>query len=215
MFGTVLSDDATKTLAILGKSGFLKDAYLAGGSGLALHLGHRISIDFDFFSDVPFQPEYLAKQLQTIGNFKPEVVKGISLIGSFEGIKFSYFGYDYPLIEKTTQYVDISVADPKDIAAMKLVAITDRSTKKDYIDLYMIAQKLHPLETMLALYDQKYKLFDANRFTLIKSLTFFQDAEETEMPHMLIPLKWEEVKQFFTSESLRLGKKCLEEETLV
>jgi len=212
MFGTVLSDVATKTLAILGKSTFFKDAYLAGGSALALHLGHRVSIDFDFFSGIPFQPDILAKQLQTIGKFKPEVVKGISLIGTFEGIKFSYFGYDYKLIEKTTPYVNISVADPKDIAAMKLVAITDRSTKKDYIDLYMISKKLYPLETMLTFYDQKYKLLDANQFTLIKSLTYFQDAEKTEMPRMLIPLKWEDVKQFFTSESLRLGKKFLEEQ---
>jgi hypothetical protein len=211
MFGTVLPGDAKKILAVLGKSNVVKDAYLAGGSALALHLGHRISIDFDFFSNVPFQAEELSENLKTIGNFKPEMAKGLSLIGTFEGIKFSYFGYNYSLVEKTTKYLGVSIADPKDIAAMKLVAITDRSTKKDYIDLYMIAKKLYPLETMLTFYDQKYKLLRANHFTLIKSLTFFQDAEETEMPHMRIPLQWEEVKRFFISESLRLGKKYLEE----
>ncbi|OGG13415.1 hypothetical protein A3D77_04945 [Candidatus Gottesmanbacteria bacterium RIFCSPHIGHO2_02_FULL_39_11] len=209
MFGSVLPDNAQKALAVLGESNHLKNAYLAGGSALALHFGHRYSIDFDFFSSELFDPMKLRDSLKAIGIFQAELVKGISLIGVFNGVKMSYFQYDYPLIAPTTVYCDVAIAHPYDISAMKLVAITDRGTKKDYIDLYELIKQGIDTETMIDCYEKKYGKWEENRFTIIKSLSYFDEAEETDMPHMIRSVAWEDIKQFLTSESLRLSKKYL------
>ncbi len=210
MFTAVLSKDAQAALALLGKSGVVREGYLAGGSALALHFGHRRSVDFDFFTPASFDPKKVSNMLSSLGTFTEEVAKGISLIGVFEGIKMSYFQYNYPLLASTEQFLGVTVAHPKDIAAMKLVAITDRSTKKDFIDVYTLAKRGISLDTIFLLYEQKYHLFDANRFTLIKSLTYFEEADSDIMPEMLTPVSWDEIKRFFITESMRLAKKYLE-----
>lgn len=210
MFGTVLPGHAQEALAVLGKSGLVDAAYLAGGTALALYFGHRESIDFDFFTEKSFHPIKLSKQLSEIGSFTETLAKGISLIGEFNGVKMSYFQYDYPLIEKTVAYQGVSLAHIHDIAAMKLVAICDRSTKKDYIDLFTLAHNGVSFERMFEFYEKKYQAFETNVFGIIKSLTYFDDAEDENMPRMFAKTSWDEVKTFLLSESLRLGKKYLE-----
>src|SRR3989338_6755933 len=148
MFGSVLSDSAQTALALLGESGLVAKAYLAGGSALALHFGHRYSLDFDFFTPDSFDPLKLSKKLQRIGKFEETLAKGISLIGMFQSVKFSYFQYEYPLIFPTTKFLEVNLANPKDIAAMKLVAIMDRGTKRDFIDLYELTKQGISLEKM-------------------------------------------------------------------
>ncbi|OGG23845.1 hypothetical protein A3A79_01415 [Candidatus Gottesmanbacteria bacterium RIFCSPLOWO2_01_FULL_43_11b] len=210
MFTSVLPSHAQAALAVLGKSRFFRNAYLAGGTALALWFGHRESIDFDFFSPVVFDPVKLSQKLSSVGSFTVEFAKGISLIGEFNGVKMSYFQYDYPLLAPTTDVLGISIAHIHDIAAMKLVAICDRSTKKDFIDLYTLVHHDIPFERMFSLYEKKYRVFEANKFTIIKSLTYFEGADADTMPRMLTALSWDEVKRFFIAESMRLGKKFLE-----
>lgn len=209
MFGAVLPRGAQDTLAVLGRSGLVDKAYLAGGTALALHLGHRESIDFDFFSAELFDPIKLSQKLSGIGTFTETFAKGISLIGEFNGVKMSYFQYDYPLLEPTVKYQDVYLVHAKDIAAMKLVAICDRSTKKDFIDIFSLVHHGISLEDMFALYDKKYQKFESNMFTIIKSLTYFEDAEDDDMPRMFVKTTWDEVKLFLTAESMRLGKKYM------
>jgi len=210
MFKTVLSQNAQDALAILGRSGILKNAYLAGGSALALQFGHRISVDFDFFTQKRFNPANLGRKLTAIGDFKKEVAKGITLIGTFNDVKFSCFTYDYPLIGHTTEFLSVALAHPHDIAAMKLSAICDRATKRDYVDLFVLHQQGISIESGLRLYGEKYHVLEENMFTLLKALSYFDEAETTDMPKMLIPVSWDAVKRFFISESMRLAKKYLE-----
>src|SRR3989338_6101611 len=120
MFGNTLSGNAQKTLALLGKSGLVRNAYLAGGSALALHFGHRYSIDFDFFTREKFDPIKLSVNFKKLDRFKQTLAKGISLIGEFNEIKLSYFQYDYPLIGQVIIFNEVNVASVEDIAAMKL-----------------------------------------------------------------------------------------------
>ena len=195
MFTATLSHEAQAALALLGKSGLVKDAYLAGGSALALHYGHRISIDLDFFSTTPFIPSDFGKKLKGIGVFHTSFAKGITL--------------DYPLIEKTTLLFEVPIAHPHDIAAMKLVAITDRSTKKDFVDLYELIGQGISLDRMLELYQKKYHMLDENIYTLLRALRYFDEIEHSAMPEMLSPLSWDEVKQFFIAESMRLARGLL------
>lgn len=79
----------------------------------------------------------------------------------------------------------------KDIAAMKLNAIAGRGSRKDFIDLFFILKK-YSLETLIIFYNNKYK--DGSEFMVLKSLTYFDDAENEEMPVMFQEIVWEEVK---------------------
>lgn len=210
MFAGTLFDAAKTALALLGKSGLVDDGYLAGGSALALQLGHRYSFDFDFFSPIPFDPIKLSKALKSIGTFRQTVARGISLIGEFEGVKYSYFQYDYPLITSTHQFLNVAIADVKDIAPMKLTAIMDRGTKRDFIDIYALIHTSMAIKDMFSLYDQKYNMLDANRWSLIKALSYFDDAEKDDMPRMIdASITWEKVKTFLADESMRLAREIL------
>ena len=207
MFGSTLSDHAQKTLALLGKSGLVNQAYLAGGSALALHFGHRYSFDFDFFSPDEFDPIKLSSELKKLGKFKTTTAKGISLIGEFNTVKISYFQYNYPLIGKKTEFLNVYIASIMDIAAMKIVAIMDRGTKKDFVDLFELNKQGFDTDKVFEFYDKKYHVLKENKYSIIRSLQYFDDAENSEMPEMIRPITWEEVKDFFAKETIKLAKK--------
>lgn len=207
MFPGTLSDDAQNALAVLGKSKLLSFAYMAGGSALALHLGHRQSIDFDFFSGTNFNAAQVQHDLEQLGTFTADEVGEDTLLGFFNKVKFSLFEYAYPVIGQTVDFMGVTLVSMEDIAAMKLVAVTDRSTKKDFIDLYVLVQHGYSLEQMFGFYDRKYRTLEVNRLTLLKGLQYFEEAEDTVMPVMLAEIDWEKVKAFFRSEVVRLWKK--------
>jgi len=196
-------------LALLGKQDFFRSTYLAGGSSLALQLGHRRSMDFDFFTDKTFELIDVKNILNKIGKYTGEHEAPKTMVGKFNEAKFSLFYYPYKLIAKTKDYQGINLANFEDIAAMKLVAITDRGTKKDYIDLYCLAKKCFPIEKMFEFYDKKYHNFEVNKVTLLKALQYFEDADGSEMPEMIEKIDWEEVKEFFRKEVIKLANKYI------
>lgn len=206
MFETVLSKNAQTSLALLGKKKILDFTYLAGGSACALQLGHRVSLDFDFFTQTKFQPRFLAKKLQQIVNLKIEQIEWGTILGQVGKTKFSLFYYDYPPLFPFKKFKGINVADLRDIAAMKIAAIGDRGTKRDFIDLYFICQQV-PLEKCVALYDKKFKTLASNLVHILKSLNYFIDAEEDKRKaKMLKKVDWIEVKTFFQKEVKRIEK---------
>jgi hypothetical protein len=208
MFTGTLPENAQKSLAILGANNCLPPkTYLAGGSGLALFLGHRVSVDFDFFTSESFNQEELAKSLAKYGKFDVSSISKDTLLGIFNDTKFSIFRYQYPLIFETSECLGINVADKIDIAAMKIAAIMGRSTKKDFIDLYFLAQEGISLRDSLKYYDQKYGVLASNLYSIITSLVYFTEAEGTEMPKMIKEVSWEDVKRFFEKESVGLTNK--------
>ncbi len=210
MFPKTLLPATQAALAVLGKSNILKTAYLAGGSALALHLGHRRSHDLDFYTRDSLQAEDIAVQLGKIGRFNTTLLEPPhTILGVFNTVKFSLFRYDYPLVDKSSVYQDVTLAGIGDIAAMKLSAITGRATKRDYVDLYILNKKFS-VEEMLTWYRKKYGELGNNLYVIIKALGYFADAESDQFPEMLVSVSWDEVKKTFTGESLRLAKKYLE-----
>lgn len=149
MFEKTLVKGAKDNLALLGKSGLLQDAYLAGGTAAALWLGHRISVDLDFFIPKEFNPRQVATQLSKLGRFEEEKTDKGTIGGRFQGIKFSLFEYTYPLVAATKSYLSLNVADLKDIGAMKIDAISSRGARRDFIDLYFICQAGYKLRELL------------------------------------------------------------------
>lgn len=204
MFTEVLSRNAEENLAILGKSGLLKKAYLAGGTAAALQLGHRISVDLDFFIANEFIPKKFVKELVKCGKFKEEQASHGTVLGDFRGIKFSLFLYKYPLLYPVKDFLGVKIADIRDIAAMKIDVIATRGKKRDFIDAYFMCKGGLTLGEMLRFYDRKYGKLAPNLFHIKKSLVYFVDAEPDEMPRMLKPCNWNDVKSFFKKEVVKL-----------
>jgi len=134
MFEETLIKGTKNILALLGDSGILKDAYLAGGTAAALQLGHRISFDLDFFTTKEFVPKSFSIELSKLGSFDEEQADKGTVLGRLEGINFSLFVYKYPLIFPTLKYLLLDVAGIPDIAAMKIDSIATRGAKRDFVD---------------------------------------------------------------------------------
>jgi len=121
---------------------------LAGGSALALHLGHRISIDLDFFtSDRCYQSEPLVQQLRSIGELVVQQQSEKTLVGSLNGVRLSFFFYPYPVLGEFIELDEVQIASLLDIALMKLIAISQRGKKRDFVDLFLLATCYLPLAT--------------------------------------------------------------------
>lgn len=206
MFEKVLIKGTKEHLALLSRSATLQHAYLAGGTACALQLGHRISIDFDFFTGEDFQPRSVAAELAELGAFEIEDTAEGTILGKFLGTKFSLFKYPYPLVYPLSEYRAIRIADIRDIAAMKLDAVASRGTKRDFIDLYFICTAGNTLPDLMAIYDKKYKVLASNLMHIRKSLVFFDDAETDAMPEMLKKVTWQVVKEYFENEVKNLFK---------
>ena len=207
MFEETLVKPARDILALLGNSGILKDAYLAGGTAAALQLGHRISVDFDFFTNKEFVPKAFSSELLKLGPFDEDQADKGTVLGNFKGVKFSLFIYKYPLVFSPIEYLSLGIADIRDIAAMKIDAIATRGLKRDFVDLYFICKTGLQLVKIFEFYDKKYGKLASNLIHIQKSLAYFNDAELNDMPKMLKSCKWEEVKRFFEAEVKRIATK--------
>jgi predicted nucleotidyltransferase component of viral defense system len=206
MFTKTLFGNTKKALAILGKSHLLDSAYLAGGTACALQIGHRISVDLDFFTPKEFNAKELTRSLKNIGKFKLDRQSWGTILGVLEKVKFSVFVYKYPVLFPFKSLFGINILDLRDIAAMKIDAISTRGIKRDFIDLYFICQKGISLNEILSVYDRKYGTLASNIVHIQKSLVYFVDAEVATMPKMLKKVDWENVKKYFEYEVKKLVK---------
>jgi len=172
-------------------------ARLVGGTALALQLGHRKSVDLDLFGDIDFaniDKVKVFEKHQQVRILKASENINILLIN---GIKVDFVNYSYPWLEDRIMEESIRMAGLKDIAAMKLAAITGRGSKKDFVDIYFLL-KHFSLRELINEYNKKY--FDGSEYMVVKSLTYFEDAEQDPMPEMLKNVVWEKVKSKMVSE---------------
>ncbi len=204
MFVESLPEGTQRSLALLAASGLPQPFYLAGGTAVALYFGHRISIDLDFFGLEHFDADQLAAQLADLGQFQLDRIAPDTLLGEFEGIKISFFRYRYPLIGEPVFALGIRFASLRDIAAMKLDAISRRGTRRDFIDLYLIVQSGLSVPEAMDCYRDKYAGLNMNLVHIAKSLAYFADAEADPMPRMLTKVSWEKVTRFFEREARSL-----------
>lgn len=93
---------------------------------------------------------------------------------------------------------------------MKLEALQGRDTKRDFIDLFLLAKEF-PIDQIFEFYNKRYGIPQDRLYHIIKSMSYFDDADNDYwVPKMLIPLEWEDVKMFFRAEAKRLAKEKLE-----
>ena len=163
---------------------------LAGGTSLALRLGHRLSVDLDFFTREPFRPDAL---LDALG-LSPALItdqSSSSLQLAIGGVKVEFLRHDYPLLQQHETAGGIKMYSLRDVSAMKLNAIANRGAKKDFFDVAALLGRF-PLSGMLDDYCLKYGV--AHRFMVIRSLVWFDDAEAEPNPVSLDGTTWETIK---------------------
>ncbi|MCX6868596.1 MAG: nucleotidyl transferase AbiEii/AbiGii toxin family protein [Verrucomicrobia bacterium] len=163
---------------------------LAGGTSLALRFGHRVSVDLDFFTMEEFDAESLVRQLDVNPeNVMDRAAGTLQLL--VQGVKIDFLRHAYPLLEKPVMLDGIRMLSLPDVAAMKLNAITNRGSKKDFFDLEMLLEN-QALPELLDLYCRKYSV--RNRFMVIRSIAWFDDAENEPDPESLANLSWPAIK---------------------
>jgi len=192
----VLPEPTKKLLEKFSKEDLPTNSYLGGGTAIALWLGHRQSVDLDWFTPQEFDEKMWQMKWETKWGFSLRSRDWQTLDGEIESVKTALYFYKYPLIDKTTIHSRVEIAGLKDLTAMKLDAIVSRGTKRDFIDLYFLSKKFGNKE-MFEYYDQKYGHLEDRELMIRKALVYFADADEEEMPRMLVSLDWEEVKAYF------------------
>jgi predicted nucleotidyltransferase component of viral defense system len=196
----ILNKRQKSALALLKGSPEVSKFYLAGGTALALHLGHRFSKDFDFFTEKHFKAETLLKGLQRRGNCQDIRKAWQTLFLKFDSILCSFIFYKYPLLDSPAATPwGFSIVSVREIGAMKIMAIGDRGRKRDFVDLYFIVRDLG-IENIWRDFETKYAGTGYDSYHFLRALTYFADAETDEMPEMISKVTWKDVTKFFEKE---------------
>ena len=177
---------------------------LVGGTALALQIGHRFSDDLDLFGVFDMGRNDVSAVLSSF----PNVIhiggsKNIHIY-AINNIKVDFVNYAYPWLRPSLEIDGLRLAAIEDIAAMKMAAITGRGTKKDFIDIYYLLKR-YSLPELLSFYQKKYH--DGSLFLVLRSLVYFDDADNDPLPNIFSPLAWSEVKEEIRKNVLRFTEK--------
>jgi hypothetical protein len=177
----------------------LRGFALGGGTSLALRLGHRLSVDLDFFTTEPFSPQLLLEGLEleaTVMGIAPN-----SLTMDAGGVKVDLLGHAYPVLEPPEIIDGVCLISLPDVTAMKLKAIANRGSKKDFFDFVELLDHCEA-PAMLDWFCRKYRSNDP--FTVIRSLAWFEDAESEPDTVSMKGVTWDDVKKQVTAAVARL-----------
>ncbi len=193
----ILATRQQRVLRRLGRFLTAQSFYLAGGSAIALQLGHRRSVDLDWFTAKPMgAPARLAEQIQQHGvPFATELEDEGTLHGTVGGVRVSLLEFPYPFLRPPVycKAFDCRLASCADLAAMKLSAVATRGAKKDFVDVYALGMRSFPLLKMLGWYQEKFSVSEF--IHVLNSLTYFKDADKQQMPRMLWDTNWRTIKK--------------------
>lgn len=176
--------------------------YLAGGTALALQIGHRISEDFDLFSEKDI-PSNLIQKIEKV--FKDEKIKVVishpeqlSLIIGKSKVEF--IKYPFPLILDVVEYEKVKIAQVCEIGAMKAYNLGRRASYKDYIDLFFIISEGHcSLSKIIKICKKKFKeKFDQRLF--LEELVYLEDVKEEPINFLKKKVSKKEIEKFFQKE---------------
>ena len=187
-----------KALNLIDKLAIQPDTfYLAGGTALALQLGHRVSEYLDFFTDREFDAEALKNRIlpDKVSSIRPGTLRCVK-----EGVRLSFLLYDVPLCFPPRIWRDKKVAAWQDIVAEKVKAMSQRGAKKDFYDIYALIMLKSDIKEVCELFLKRFGHADINLYHVLKSLVYFEDAEGDPHPTLLKKGKewaWDSVKLFF------------------
>lgn len=190
----------------------LPDWYLAGGTALALQVGHRSSEDLDFFTrQREFDVAILEDALSRRGDWETTRTLAGTLYGIFLGAKVSFIAY--PFFDPSSARVQcgsVRMLIPDDIMAMKVVAISQRGKKRDFVDMYWhcaVRGASLPDTIRRAVGEFPGKKHSMPHF--LKSLVYFEDAEDDPMPELRFEADWDTIKEYFRREVPKIAEALL------
>jgi len=175
----------------------LNNFYLAGGTALALQLGHRNSVDIDLFSRLDFDSAMIINFLNSRFSFREIFVRKNTIIGLINNIKVDFIVHPYENINAPITEEGITFLSKEDITAMKLNAIINSGQRlKDFIDIYFLLEYFS-IEDMLVFFEKKYP--NVNTLIALKAISYFGDIDETiDSPKLTKPLPVEKIKKRIT-----------------
>lgn len=189
-----------KALNLLSKQDWIRknDWYLAGGTALSLQFNHRTSVDLDFFTHhKDFDSGFISATLLPYKWLITLTDKG-TLYGELGGAKISFIAYPYFVPKQPfITHGNINILDAKDIAVMKIIAISQRGKKRDFFDLYWYVTQREPLINIIERVATQYPNLKHNYHHIIKSLIFFEEAEDDPDPQIFFDANWKQVKKYF------------------
>ncbi len=193
----------------------IQNFYLAGGTGLALHLGHRFSVDLDFFSPdsqaVDFAQRAALRSLLDDPTLAITSDTDSTFVAVWRSVGISFFRLDsYPLARPVFLVDGIRLASIEEIGAMKLAAIISRGTRKDMVDLYFILQHVS-LDALFQVAAVKYARVRSFPVSALRALSYFDDAEALPMPQMIARIPWPKMKKFLEAQAIEAGRKQLQD----
>ena len=202
-----------KALDFLSLQNWLKESkwYLAGGTAMALSAGHRKSFDLDFFNpERNFDEKKLMANFIGVKGWKTSVEDVGTIYGELLGAKVSFIAYPFFAPKQNYLYYgSIKVLALKDIAVMKIIAISQRGRKRDFFDLFWLAHNIEPLENIIIKLKEQYPSVAHDYHHILKSLVYFADAETDPSPEIYFKANWREVKKFFIKEIPIIAKKLM------
>lgn len=185
--------------------------YLAGGTALGLQVGHRRSVDLDFFCpERDFDTTRLSQELGELGDWETILERKGTLYGNLMKTQISFIAY--PFFVPSNQKLlcgEVRLLLPEDIAVMKIIALSQRGRKRDFVDVYWYCRNRESLSAILPRVLNQYPGQAHNIPHIFKSLTFFDDAEQDPMPEIFFSADWKTIKKYFQNEVPKLAREIL------
>jgi predicted nucleotidyltransferase component of viral defense system len=184
--------------------------YLAGGTALSLQIGHRLSVDLDFFSPTEDVPTIRAGLEETLAPLNATLADSSwgNLVYLAKNVRVGFYGYGYSLVAPMIETKEARLASIEDIALMKLDALLSRATRKDFYDLYFICQSI-PLRQIFDHAPKKYPSVRDFEAQTTKRLVYFENAEIEANPSMLYQVDWQTVKEYFIKQAREIEQSWL------
>jgi len=213
IFENTLPETSRILLDILNNEIKQQGFYLAGGSGLSLQIGHRISEDLDFFTPIHFNPEILARYLVSAFTYQEILVSPDTLYCKLNQVKVSFIWYEVPLIYPTFTFKKVKIADWRDILAEKFKTLSQRGSRKDFYDIYFILSLQNiSIGNAVKILKKRFRGTGINYYHILKSLVFFEEAEQEPELLLIKEISWKTVKSFFINNIREFEKHLLKEE---
>lgn len=209
----VLPRATQRAFALFVESDILRGSpwYLAGGTALGLQVGHRRSVDLDFFCpERDFDTARLSQDLGELGDWETTLERKGTLYGNLMKTQISFIAYPF-FVPAGPKLLcgSVRLLMPEDIAVMKIIALSQRGRKRDFVDVYWYCRNRESLNDIVPRVLKQYPGQTHNMPHILKSLTFFDDAEKDPMPELFFSADWKTVRKYFQEEVPKLAKKIL------
>jgi len=210
----ILPAQTKKVFDFLSSQNWLNDSgwYLAGGTALALQADHRKSFDLDFFSiERKFDTKKVLEKFSNNQDWRTSFDEENTVYGELYGAKVSFIAYS--LFVPDAEFIKcgaINILSARDIAVMKIIAISQRGRKRDFFDLYWCAKNIEPLEETIKRLKKQYPSVAHDYHHILKSLVYFADAEDDPDPEINFQADWDLVKRYFIKEMPRIMRNIMQ-----